>query len=59
MNKVKDQIKILERMLTTMEIRRFPANEQDELMTILADLLKMMNEGVYEFIQEWEKKKAE
>lgn len=57
MDKVKDQIRILERMLANMEIRSFDEKETADLLRILTDLLKMMNDGVYEWFVEQEKKK--
>lgn len=59
MDKVKDQIKVLETMLTNMEVRRnLDEEKKAELLSILATLLGLINEGVYECFSEAEKETA-
>lgn len=59
MDKVKDQIKVLETMLTNMEVRRnLDEEKKEELLAILEILLGLINEGVYEWFSEAEKETA-
>ena len=59
MDKVKDQIKVLETMLTNMEVRRnLDEEKKEELLAILTSLLGLINEGVYEWFSEAEKETA-
>lgn len=56
MDKVKDQIKVLETMLTNMEVRRnLDEEKKEELLSIIATLLGLINEGVYEWFGDAEK----
>ena len=56
MDKVKDQIKVLETMLTNMEVRRnLDEEKKEKLLAILTSLLGLINEGVYEWFSEAEK----
>ena len=59
MDKVKDQIKVLETMLTNMEVRRnLDEEKKEELLTILTILLGSINECVCEWFSEAEKETA-
>lgn len=59
MDKVKDQIKVLETMLTNMEVRRnLDEEKKEELLSIIATLLGLINEGVYEWFGDAEKETA-
>ncbi len=59
MDKVKDQIKVLETMLTNMEVRRnLDKEKKEELLAILTILLGSINECVYEWFSEAEKETA-
>lgn len=56
MDNVKDQIKILERMLTSIEIRNFNEKETADFLCALASLLGMMNNELHSWILKQEEK---